>query len=142
MRANQTFRSRIGPFYETKSGIGEEMPGIFRASFRSRDSRRRKAGKSMPLSNGSAVTAITDTVSCLLTGRNVSARSSFPIPCSASDSVSPYFPATSCSMRSFIRPRTGRSVPSAARFLLQSQIMSNTARTAGSVSRTGRQRSA
>ena len=40
------------------------------------------------------------------------------------------------------RPRTGRSVPSAARSLLQGQIMSNTARTAGSVSRTDRQRSA
>ena len=35
-----------------------------------------------------------------------------------------------------------KSVPCAARSLLQGQIMSNTARTAGSVSRTGRQRSA
>lgn len=45
-------------------------------------------------------------------------------------------------MRSFTRPRTGRSVPSVARSLLQGLIMSNTARTAGSVSRTGRQRNA
>lgn len=56
--------------------------------------------------------------------------------------ILPYFPATSCSMRSFTRPRTGRSVPSAARSLFQGLIMSNTVRTAGSVSRTGRQRSA
>ena len=61
------------------------------------------------------------TVSYWTTARNMSARSSFPIPCSASGSVSPYFPATNSCIRNFTRTKTGRNVPSAARSLFQDQ---------------------
>ena len=77
---------------------------------------------------------ITGTVSYWTTGTSAYVRSSFPIRFSASGSGLRYFPPTGCSMRSFTRPGTGRSVPSAARSLRQAPTASNTAPTAGSVS--------
>ena len=79
-------------------------------------------------------TAITGTVSYWTTGTSAYVRSLFPIRFSASGSGLRCFPPTSCSMRSFTRPGTGRSVPSAARSLRQAPTASNTAPTAGSVS--------
>ena len=99
-------------------------------------------GKWLPLYVGSAATATADTVSCLTTGRNVSARSSFPIRCFASGFGLLYFPLISCSLRSFTTPRTKRSVPSAARSLRPPLTASNTARTAASALPADRQPSA
>lgn len=90
----------------------------------------------------SAATASADTVSYWTTGRNVYARSLFPIRFYASGFRLPYFLLISCCMQSFSKPRTKSVVPSAARSLYQSLTASNTARTAGSVLPADRQRSA
>lgn len=77
-------------------------------------------------------TASADTVSYWTTGRNVSARSSFPVRFYASGFKLPYFLLISYCMQSFSRQRTKSVVPSAARSLYQNRTASNTARTAGS----------
>ena len=100
------------------------------------------AAKSIPLCAGSAATAITDTVFCLTTGTSAYARSLSLIRCFANGFGLPYFPLISSCMPSFLRPRIKSVVLYAARSLYQSQTASNTARTAASVSRTDRQRSA
>ena len=79
-----------------------------------------------------AETASADTVSYWTTGRNVSARSLFPIRFYASGFRLPYFLLISCCMQSFSKPRTKSVVPSAAHSLYQNRTASNTARTAGS----------
>ena len=96
----------------------------------------------IPLCAGSAATAITDIVSYLTTGTSAYARSLSLIRCFANGFGLPYFPLISSCMPSFLRPRIKSVVPYAARSLRQGQTASNTARTAASVSRTGRQRSA
>ena len=62
------------------------------------------------------------------TGRNVSARSSFPVRFYASGFKLPYFLLISYCMQSFSRQRTKSVVPSAARSLYQNRTASNTAR--------------
>ena len=105
-------------------------------------SRRPKAGKSTPLYAGRAAIMIAETVSCLTTGTSAYARSLSLIRCFANGFGLPYFPLISSCMPSFLRPRIKSVVLYAARSLYQSQTASNTARTAASVSRTDRQRSA
>ena len=77
-----------------------------------------------------------DNGNCILLddGDECVCRSSFPIRFSASGFGLRYFPPTGCSMRSFTRQGTGRSVPSAARSLRQALTVLNTAPSAGSVS--------
>ena len=86
--------------------------------------------------------SITDTVFYWTTGRNVSARSLFPIRFFANGFRPPYCPLISCCMQSFSRPRIKSVVPSAELLLRPPLTASNTARTAGSVLPADRQRSA
>lgn len=85
---------------------------------------------------------ITDTVFYWTTGRNVSARSLFPIRFYANGFRPPYFPLISCCMQRFSRPRIKSVVPSAELLLRPPLTALNTARIAGSGLPADRQRSA
>ena len=83
-----------------------------------------------------------DTVFYWTTGRNVSARSLFPIRFYANGFRLPYFLLISCCMQSFSKPRIKSVVPSAELLLRPPLTALNTARIAGSGLPADRQRSA